>query len=181
MVEKNNFAGADIDAMVIFNDKRESDADFTVTATFVDSSQIIYGGPIHETRGRSVIGYRDEGKKGCSWWRKTCADIVAYSGTKMTLNSASIPKNEDINCGIHSYALTTIAEQSEEQFVSFLLFISRCHYALQVVLDNLFSCRPTIQKPARESLGDEQEVHYSRIQTPRDLEAASVTCNHSPS
>ena len=36
MVEKNNFAGADIDAMVIFNDKRESDADFTVTATLVD-------------------------------------------------------------------------------------------------------------------------------------------------
>ena len=62
MVEKNNFAGADIDAMVIFNDKRESDADFTVTATLVDSSQIIYGGPIHETRGRN-IGYRDERAK----------------------------------------------------------------------------------------------------------------------
>jgi len=66
MVEKNNFAGADIDAVVVFNEKRESDAGFTVTATLVDSSQTIYGGPIHETRGRSVVGYRDERKKGRS-------------------------------------------------------------------------------------------------------------------
>ena len=65
--------------------------------------------------------------------------------------------------------------------MSLLLFISRFHCALQVVLDNLLSCRPTIQKLAGEPLCDEQEVHYSRIQTPRDLEGASVTCNHSPS
>jgi len=44
----------------------QGEGDFTVTATLVDSSQKIYGRPIHMRRRHNIIGYRDERKKGRS-------------------------------------------------------------------------------------------------------------------